>query len=414
MATSRAALFLALAVAPSAPGQDIPHGGAPESRSSRQLLLELRSEASRVDMTKSSKLMADLADVRVANRLGLSKEQREHVRRLDGLACDIIRAWLLRDLDKSPPPSATILAERLSDRGAALRTRLISHAESLALEGILTPEQSRRWRALRGWRARTLSPGRDGVRSNRTVDDGMSAEYLAAELECMADYHRSAGSVLAIVVGTMTSPPRLMIRKEQADLARRLDALTVEIIRSWLTGDLDPKRRPPWPLLAERFSWGDMVVDSLCAHAEAVALEGILTPEQSEKTRALIWRASGLFSLRHPDLVSRLRLSEAQREALAVLLDRRGKLPVELGYRLSHIPADLPGGAPMPNEQIKMLIENQTSIVEDEIWDVLTPSQATILRRIFDAAEPRRDEAREEVRPRGGAVRRGTRSGAKK
>ena len=89
-----------------------------------------------------SPLFTTLADPDDKTELHLSDQQRDLARQLDELTRDLIRAWLIRDLDADHPPKLALLSERLSERGDRLRDRVIAHAEAIALDGILTPEQA--------------------------------------------------------------------------------------------------------------------------------------------------------------------------------------------------------------------------------------------------------------------------------
>jgi hypothetical protein len=369
-------------------------------RSVAEFSAALRAEASNVDMAKYSKLFADLADVQTGEKLALSADQSKLVRNLNELTRDIIRAWLLRYLDAVPPPPATILAERLSDRGDGLRARLVAHAESIALEGILSPAQARQWRKVAGRRAQPLLIGSGGLRPTKVVDEGVSAEKLAAELDAMLPMYPRAGFVFSATLGKFSWPPSLVLPKQQEKLVRRLDELAVAVIRNWLTRGLDAKPLPPWSVLAERYSWSDRVVASLCAHAEAIALEGILTREQAEQTLAIVWKTMGLSALRSPGVASRLRLSTAQREELDRLLDRRARLPAETAGVLALTMQKMPDPV-IGHNQAKIELENRMSATEEEIWNVLSPSQARILQRILGGPQTRQT---------GGSKRKSTRS----
>ncbi len=70
----------------------------------------------------------------------LSKDEYSLANRLDSLIADAYRAWLIRDLDKSPLPTKDHLRQRLMEHGW-LEHSLWAHAGLIALEGILTPEQ---------------------------------------------------------------------------------------------------------------------------------------------------------------------------------------------------------------------------------------------------------------------------------
>jgi hypothetical protein len=383
-----ALLSVVTATASSARAQEAVNGEMSVSRSAPEFLALIRAEALRVDATKNSKLFRALDDARLVEKLGLSPEQVGMVRCLRELTRDIFRAWLLRDLDAVPPPPPAVLAQRLSRQGDVVRDRLVAYAESMALEGILDPAQTGLWRGASGQRAQRLLAGRDGAIPNRVVDEATSAEALAEELESKANGNRRSGGVVTIVIGIPPiRKPLLVLPKEQDDLLRRLDNLTVAVIRAWLTRGLDAKSLPPRAVLARRFSLSDKVVGSLRTHAEAIAMEGILTPDQAERALASLWKLGGLRALKDPTLASRLRLSRSQREVIDALLGNRAMIPAELGYALTHT-------RNMPTDQAKLVVDNQVGTVEEAIWETLSASQARMLRRILDGGSGSRKDYR--------------------
>ncbi len=319
----------------------------------------LRAEASRFNPTKSSKLLGDLGNSDVTKRLALSGEQVELARRLIELTRDIIRAWLLRDLEAVPPPPVTVLAERLSDRGVRLRARLVAHAESLALEGILDREQARPWRLGTHQRAGPLLPGRLPLWPPPVVTGNEPAAELAEELRALARRNQQAGFVFSLLLGTATWSPRMELPNEQRAMVRRVNNLAAAIKAAWLKRGLDQEPMPKWSVLADRYVSSARVLDSMDAHAEAIVLDGVLTPEQSDRLLAIIWRLRGLNALLDPQFATRLRLSAAQREELQDLLYNRMMLQNEFGAR------------------------DRISEQEATIWSVLNVCQARELERML-------------------------------
>lgn len=125
----------------------------PASRPSASVTSKLRAEANKTTDAELSKLFTWLEDVKNREHIGLSTSQVDLIRQLNSLARDVIRAWLLRDLDAKPVPAASVLEERLSERGVRLRARLVAHFEAIALEGILTSRQAQRSRRATGRKA---------------------------------------------------------------------------------------------------------------------------------------------------------------------------------------------------------------------------------------------------------------------
>jgi hypothetical protein len=81
----------------------------------------------------------------------------------------------------------------------------------------------------------------------------------------------------------------LKLSGEQVDLADRLDQTTRRALRGWLLRGLNDKTPPTAAELDERFGqrW-DRVRKNVNGHAEAIALEGILTPSQAQTARSRI------------------------------------------------------------------------------------------------------------------------------
>ncbi len=281
-----------------------------------KLSAALRAEASKLTAVSSSKLFADLADAEIAKKLALSGEQRDLAGRLVELTRDVIRAWLVRDLEAVPAPSAAVLAERLSESGERARARVVAHAESIALEGILDPGQARSWRKAAGRRAQPLLPRRFALVSGRKMptEDVPSAD-LVAELRAAVPNESGPGP-LFIILGHQRGSP-VVLSKEQQTTARRLEELRAAIARAWLTRGLDGKTLPPWSALFERVAWSDRFMASVCTHTEAIALESILTMEQADGILGDLWKRSGLGALLDPQLASRLRLTKRSRSRCA-------------------------------------------------------------------------------------------------
>ena len=101
--------------------------------------------------------------------------------------------------------------------------------------------------------------------------------------------------------------PKVDLSNKQAELAERLDALTLAVWRSWVTRVLEQVPLPPPHVLAQRlWEGGDRLRDSLFGHAEALMLEGVAGPEQADQALAESWRLVGLRALLDPTLASRL------------------------------------------------------------------------------------------------------------
>ncbi len=390
---TRCLLVLATAASFSAPAlaQSTSDAQSAPSESVSRLSAALRAEASKPLPVESRRLFADLTDPKVANDLGLSGEQRELAGRLDDLTRELIGAWLRRDLQAVPLPRAAVLAERLSERGVRLRARLVAHAESIALEGILDPGQARRWRHTAGRRAQPLLTGPSARPPLTVVAEDARSDELAAELRAMAPRAQTrAGSVFVELLGAGGASPPVMLPKEEKALVSRLDALTVAIIRVWITRGLDGKTLPRSSVLAERVAWSAAVRASIEAHAEAIVLEGILTAEQAEQSLTFMWRLWGLSALSDPRLAFRLRLSQAQRDELRLALENKGTFLNDGRSEVLHAIAaveSMPGGKAL-GERMAQEFKDRAGELDAAIWNVLRPNQARELERIFGQAKP--------------------------
>src|SRR5690242_16105448 len=71
-----------------------------------EIITQLRAEAARLETGRASDLFANLTDPDRAAWLNLSDTQAGLISRLDKVARDVQRAWLIRGFDRQPPPSA--------------------------------------------------------------------------------------------------------------------------------------------------------------------------------------------------------------------------------------------------------------------------------------------------------------------
>ncbi len=370
-----------------APGraQDSGDRKAAPPQSVAKLSAELRTEAAKLAAVSRSKLFADLGDVEVAKKLALSAEQRDQAGRLDELTRDVIRAWLLRDLDAMPPPPVAVLAARLSDRGERFRARLGAHAESIALEGILSLDQARLWRKLAGRWEQPLLPRRFAhVPATKMPTEDVPYADLVAELRGAVSSESGPGPLFGMLLGDQHGTPA-MLSKEQQTVVRRLEELRAAIMRAWLTRGLDEKALPSWSVLFQRVTWSNPIRASVCTHAEAIALEGILNPEQADRVLGKMWKSARLDALLDPQLASRLSLTKAQQERVRILLYNKDALGMD-HYEELRRAAPLPRTTPDGAAQRQQLVRSGRSRVDEldaMVWDVLTTVQARELARIL-------------------------------
>ncbi|MHC5539470.1 hypothetical protein ACYOEI_14730 [Singulisphaera rosea] len=315
------------------------------SRSLSSVTSKLRAEAKKTTEAELSKLFTWLEDVKNQEHIGLSKSQVELIRQFKTLTRDIIRAWLLRDLDAKTAPAASILEERLSERGVRLRARLAAHAEAIVLEGILTPRQAERSRRATSRKAEPLLFGHYGLQPMPVDLSERTLTELVDELRVMGTEWGRAGQFIEVVLGradfreafpggiehldpirrilARKYMPKVELLEAQRVLAERIDTLTLSVLRAWATRDLDQTPLPPRAILAERLAWTERFRDSLFTHAEAITLLGILTQSQADRGLSVIWEGLGPRALFDPSLVSRLRITKSQQEYALHLLDER-------------------------------------------------------------------------------------------
>ena len=361
---------------------DSPKSTAP--RSADQLRTAVKARASSFTLQKYSKLFADLAEPEVAKKLAISPEQSALIRRVDELTRDAFRAWLERDLETVPPPAATDLEGRLSDRGDHLRSRLLVHAEAIVLEAVLDGEQARRWRSRARQRAATLFRGRFPNWYPPALVGNEPFADLVDRLRDHAKVNSQPGFVSWALVGDATVRPRLNVPDEQRALIRRVDEVTGAAIRMWLKRGLEGQKLPKWSVLAERYLSSRKVTDSIKAHAEAIMLEAVLTPEQADQALEAVWKLNGLLALLDPALAGRLRLSVTQRQEVDELLrekyDFQGELSKlgDVGVALERMPE---GEA--RQQLTQRAIAERHNMMDAAIWNVLTASQTRELERIL-------------------------------
>ena len=225
----------------------------------------LRAEAAKVDIKKYSKLFADLADAKVTQTLELSDEQLGLARCLGELSGDIIRAWMLRDLDAPSLPSKEVLNDRLGKSGDNFRAHLAAYAEAFALEGVLDSDQSRRWRGTNGRRADAPLVGSAGPQPITAIDQETPTHLIVSLLRHDARSYQRTGGIFGIVLGYPSQQSVVTLSGEQAGLVHRLDELSASIIRLWFMRGLAGQTMPRWSVLADRASRGRQIGHSLRA-----------------------------------------------------------------------------------------------------------------------------------------------------
>jgi hypothetical protein len=319
-----------------------------------------------------------------------------------------MRGVLLRGIDADPPPSSAELRERLSERGEVERQKIVTHCEAIALQGILSFDQSRLLRKVIGDKvtgnrggATAMLAGRSGTRETRSMMEQRPPDELINLLRLKAERYTHVSGVIGKLVADGGMSPQVELSEADSDAARRLDELTIAIFRASLTRGVDDVPGLSQAALAQRlWEGGDRLRDSLFAHAEAIAVAGFLRADQADQIFSVLWKQSGTRALLDPGLAARLRLSKTQTSSLDLLLKERktiedASLDAQVNMTVH----------PEMAAQLSELVAHarlRRNAVEEVIWDVLTPSQSRTLERMLDTAEPARPPA-EGVKKKGKA-----------
>jgi hypothetical protein len=379
---------------------------AKPARELSQAALEakLRSEALAVRTSNFSPLFKVLAKPKARGELHLSDEQFNFVRQLQEVGCLTIESWLLRGLDEKEKPSRAVLAERLSSKGERLRSEIVGHVEAILAQGILTPEQSRALHKATRHRAAPLRAGRDNeLEMEQPLQEQTTAELVPLLRQSASIWGRH-GTLWEVLLGApgvraafpngighldqaqqvfaRDQMPKVTFPIAQVELAERAEQLCIAIWRTWLTRGLDKLPLPPPDALAQRLGpAAHALSDSIFAHAEAIVLIGILTPEQSDQCLKAIWHVMGLRALLDPGLAARLHLSSAQREEVLFLFQERSRV-VHEGMDSTATLWRQRDEIPDAQERLKRA-RDESSVRQEEvdglIWEVLTRSQARFL-----------------------------------
>jgi len=239
------------------------------------VLAKARAEASRLERTPASALFDALNSERGKTSLHLSEEQVEFSRRLDEVVRAVLKASLVRGLDAAIPPPSAEVAARLGEAGKQVRQAIVSHAEAMVLESILTPRQASRVRKaykvmpaapLVGRYRASRRPAAEVLQSVTELKDVMEHEQRSLS----ASNGRSSSLFEVVVLfrvppgrqaeGTFSAAELELLRTlklsiEQIGLANRLDRLNCDVLHAWLSRNLfaDISRLEDW----EAADWYD-------------------------------------------------------------------------------------------------------------------------------------------------------------
>ena len=394
----RTALFLVTfslsGCAVGARAQEVGPSGAPQGRTAAALEKAVRKEAAALDKGPASEVFGALC------RLGEQKTDRGAGRagacaaaRLDALTREILRAWLLRGLDASPPPKD--LDERLSDKGKAWRAAIVAHAEAIALQSALRPGQVIRV----GGKRRSIPPllsGRYRLHPRRPPPepqpqtDGELERALRLEASYLGGRDWNASPIFFVLLfrGQARAQKAIGLTAQQVAFVRRLEGIILDTERAWLLRDLGG-RRPPRDLADRYFEPGVRAQASMVAHAEGIVLDGILAADQAENLRRAYWTWEGVESLNDPELARRLGISGSQHDALLDELGNWRERRDQISARISQIGSSptVFGNAALQKE-LKNQRDAQFEATESPVWELLTRSQARTLARLL-GREPR-------------------------
>lgn len=405
---------LASLATPSSPAQQSPSNRMTPRESLGSIKDRLKAEAAQVETAAVSPLFTAIPRLAADPAFRLQDGQVQLCRRLETLARDLVRSRLLRGLDREPPPEAVELEARLSDRGVKLREAIFAHTEEMALQGILSPEQSLRWLTTAGVKPRLSLRGRVKRNVADVSSNQQNVAQLTSELRTLARSFPRSGQVFEVILGQLWidsefpdgvhqidpevrakidagNLPEVELEPDQRRLAQRLDELTKDIVAAWMVRGLDDKPGPSRPALVERLLRAPVTVDALDAHAEAIALEGILKPDQSGRCLAVLWIRMGVQSLLDPSLSAQLKLTRSQREQIESMIEGKEKLLREIQEATSPLQVarlndpDLDASLEAFNREV----HGQSRVADAAVLEVLTPSQSRRLRQLLAPADPK-------------------------
>ena len=294
----------------------------------------------------------------------------------DNAIRDILVAWLLRGSEDAVPPND--LGYRLTDKGVKARNSVIAHARSIAAQTLQDGKAT-----LRGPEAKSNRSSR-----NRSTDlrggvskDDPGRRIVVDELDKL---DRGKLSFRFVILDRTNIKGLIGLKKEQFDLAQRLDEATRSLIVAWLNRSLaaDPLPRD----LADRATRQREVI---VAHAEAILHTAILSPDQAERFKRAYWATLGVRRLLDRELAARLQLTKEQQDQVSELLEKRrrvGWLEHTVGRFLTQTrtPEELELG-----QQAAQAIRSQFAEVDQGVSEILTEDQMWKYGELVDnALEP--------------------------
>ena len=379
------------------------------ARSVNDITSKLRQELARLEVDHASDFFAALAKPhRPGNTIGVSGERAKLVRRLDELVRDVMKAWVLRALEKGPSPN-------LLDQFDRTTARIVGHAEAIALEAILTPRQAEHWEkvarrpripALAGRYSLPMSQ-HGGERTPETRGDFDKA--IRTESGYLTWSRRVPASVLFSLMHNDEATQG--VKPQQMDLLRQIDQLACDVQSCWLLACLDKEpipeellEEPPTIAMMDRLSdRGKRVRASIVAHSEMIWLEAVLTSDQCEQWKRRLWAKRGVFALVDPEVASMLHLSKTQRDQIASRLEARAVVRSDAISGVARgqlkVPDAFRPGPFTPDEQraifqkLKESAGQVLDVYDQCIWEVLSTAQAHDLAQLIGKPAPIRPNA---------------------
>jgi hypothetical protein len=229
----------------------------------------------------------------------------------------------------------------------------------------------------------------------------------------------------------------LGLSQDQTQLIRRLDKLTRDIVSAWLARALDGRpTREQWEEQTPRKMQDRLSEDgrtlriSLILRSEALALEGVLDPEQGMGSKRYLWSRSGLkladadmggsreiIALLDPEVAAAIGLSKSQREDVAARIDDLKILSQSLNNQVAE--GIVEGGDAYilgrltqlqytaARDALTSAARVQIRQAEGAVWEVLRPQQLRAFRRLVTNPTGQKEKAPVRGPKRRDAARRG-------
>ncbi|SIN98306.1 hypothetical protein SAMN05444166_1902 [Singulisphaera sp. GP187] len=348
----------------------------PGTRPLSEVKAALRAEAELIEKSGTSGRSLILADSE--KREGLSSLQASLVGRLDRMTRTLLAAWLRRGLDDDPVPID--LVGRLTEKGAKERKAVITHADAIAAQLILTlghETVGKEAEAAKQSQSRNVRPVRPQTQEPSFTQSATDVAKVIAFVKDEIDkLDRGKISFGFAVLDRPAIRAVVKLSKEQSDLFLQFDETVRAILSTWMLRGLEIE-----PLPADL---ADRVIrrrDATIAHAHAILYQAILSPRQAELFKRTYWATRGVPALlEDPELASRLRLTKEQKALIAELLTMKTTHAGRLQQTHGHLLWDR-------NQEVGQQAYNdmQRSLSEFDLglWEILSPTQMSKLGQLL-------------------------------